>query len=194
MYRCVALAAGRRGIDPADEQALEALCDGLDIRFDGETVLLGEEDVSEQIRTPENSLLTSRVSACRAVRQSMVTLQRQLARDGGVVLEGRDIGTAVFPGAEVKFFLSASARQRGLRRYEELRAKGVAVELEQTIAEVEQRDAADSSREHAPLIQPEDALLIDSTSMSIEEVAELMIRTVQEHRQAACVRSQGGAP
>ena len=183
MYRCVALASERAGIDAADEERLAALCENIDIRFQGERVLLNGEDVSELIRTPENSLRTSRVSACRAVREAMVKLQRELGRQGAVVLEGRDIGSAVFPEAQVKFFLSASAKERGRRRFEELRAKGVDVTLERTVAEVQERDAADSSREHAPLVQPADALPIDSTALGIEEVAQLMIRTVRNRRQ-----------
>ncbi len=188
MYRAVALAASREGIDPADTVGLERLCRNLDIAFggrQGEQVLLNGEDVSAAVRTPENSLLTSRISACPAVRQDMVRRQRQMGEGGGVVLEGRDIGTVVFPQAEVKFFLRASARERGRRRYEELRAKGLAVDLEQTIAEVEARDAADSAREHAPLLQASDAVVIDSTKMSIEEVLTEMLRIVEGRRQEA---------
>lgn len=186
MYRSVGLAAHRAGIDPADEQALGALCAGLAIEFvrsnTQERVLLDGEDVSEAIRTPQMSLMASRVSACSAVREAMVRLQRGMGEQGGVVLEGRDIGTVVFPGAEVKFFLLASAAERGRRRFEELRAKGLEVDLQQTIAEVEQRDAADSNREHAPLVQAADALAIDTTSMTIDEVLHRMLTVVQERR------------
>ncbi|BCR05422.1 cytidylate kinase [Desulfuromonas versatilis] len=189
MYRAVALAARRAGIDPADEVALEELCGRLRIEFlrgDGaERVLLNGEDVSEAIRTPEVSLLTSRVSACSAVRQAMVRLQRGMGEQGGVVLEGRDIGTVVFPGAEVKFFLLATAAERGRRRYQELIAKGLEVDLGQTIAEVEARDAADSARTHAPLLQAADAVAIDSTSMGIEAVLELMLQEVRRRRELA---------
>lgn len=186
MYRAVALAAHRRGVDPADEVTLEELCRQIAIDFvrtpEGERVLLDGEDVSAAIRTPENSLLTSRISAVAAVRRDMVRRQRGLGEKGGVVLEGRDIGTVVFPQAQVKFFLSASAEERGRRRYEELRAKGLQVDLAQTIAEVEARDAADSAREHAPLIQATDAVVIDSTALSIEEVLERMVDIVQRRR------------
>lgn len=184
MYRSVALAARRRGIDPADSTALAELCKDIRIEFvrqqKGERVLLDGEDVSSAIRTPEVSLLTSKVSACAAVRKEMVRLQREMGIHGGVVLEGRDIGTVVFPGAEVKFFLIATACERGRRRFEELKAKGLPVDLEQTIAEVETRDAADSAREHAPLIQAPDAVAIDTTSMSIEDVLAEMLRIVEE--------------
>ncbi|MEJ2201137.1 MAG: (d)CMP kinase [Desulfuromonadaceae bacterium] len=122
------------------------------------------------------------MSACVEVRRAMSELQRKLGAQGGVVLEGRDIGTVVFPRAEVKFFLMASAAERGRRRYEELKAKGVEVDLQQTIAEIEARDANDSGREHAPLAQAADALVIDSTELSIEEVLEQMLKLVQERR------------
>lgn len=186
MYRAVALAASRKGIDPADAAALERLCTKLEIVFartpERERVLLDGEDVSAAIRTPEISLLTSRISACPAVRQSMVERQRKMGENGGVVLEGRDIGTVVFPYADVKFFLIAGAGERGRRRYEELREKGLEVDLAQTIAEVESRDAADSAREHAPLIQSPDAIAIDSTRLSIEQVLAEMLRIIAEKK------------
>jgi cytidylate kinase len=189
MYRSVALGAQRRGIEPSDEEALRRLCDTISIDFvrsgSGERVLLNGEDVSEAIRTPEISLLTSRVSACKGVREAMVRLQRKMGERGGVVLEGRDIGSVVFPGAEVKFFLQASAGERGRRRYEELKGKGFPVDLEQTVAEVEERDAADSAREHAPLIRAEDAEVIDSTTLSIDQVLTEMLQVVRARRRAA---------
>jgi len=183
MYRTVALAVQRAGIDLDDCDALETLCQDLDIHFkrngQTETVWLGDEDVSALIRTPEMSLLTSRVSACPEVRASMLTLQRQMGEEGGVVLEGRDIGSVVFPNAEVKFYLNASAQARGTRRYDELCQKGVTVDLQQTIAEVVERDLADSSRENAPLVQADDAIVIDSTTMSIDEVLEFMLAKIE---------------
>ncbi|MDB4470650.1 (d)CMP kinase [Deltaproteobacteria bacterium] len=187
MYRSVALQVHRQQIDITNEQALQELCSGLTIEFVREElqerVLVNGEDVSQQIRTPEVSLLTAKVAACPVVRHAMVEQQRRMGEAGGVVLEGRDIGTVVFPNAEVKFFLSATAEERGKRRYEELRAKGVAVDLQQTIAEVEQRDAVDSAREHAPLKRAEDAIDIDSTSMSIEAVLDEMLRVIGERQQ-----------
>lgn len=184
MYRTVALAAQRAEIAADNGEALNALCQQLPIHFERtngvESVWLDSEDVSQLIRTPEMSLLTSRISACPQVRAAMLNLQRKMGEQGGVVLEGRDIGSVVFPAADVKFFLRASAEERGRRRYEELKQRGVAVTLEQTLAEVKQRDAADSQREHAPLIQAEDALVIDSTQMTIEQVLEFMVRVVTQ--------------
>lgn len=189
MYRCVALAALRRGVDPRGDRELERLCADLDIGFvreeNDERVLLDGEDVSGEIRDPEISLLTSTVAASPAVREAMVRLQRQMGLRGGVVLEGRDIGTVVFPEAEAKFFLLATAEERGRRRYEELKARGMAVDLRQTIDEVEARDAADSAREHAPLVRAEDAVVIDSTDSTIDEVLAEMLDVIRERRREA---------
>ena len=183
MYRSVALMAQRQDIDLDNQDALQALCNELTIEFirstDAETVLVNGEDVSSAIRTPEVSLLTAKVAASPVVREAMVEQQRNMGKSGGVVLEGRDIGSVVFPDAHVKFFLSATARERGRRRYDELCAKGIVVDLEQTIADVELRDQADSEREHAPLVQAEDAVPIDSTQMSIDEVLAEMVRLVK---------------
>ena len=187
MYRSVALLAQQRRIDPHDHAALEALCADLNIEFcqegTGERVILNGVDVSTQIRTPEISLLTAEVAACPAVRAAMVRLQRKMGEKGGVVLEGRDIGTVVFPHADVKFFLSASAEERGRRRYEELSSRGAGVTLRQTIAEVEARDVADTQRAHAPLRQASDAVVIDSTQMSIVEVLNRMLKVVRQREQ-----------
>jgi len=178
MFRAVALAAKRAGIAVDDGEALAALCRGLTISFarnDGDCrVLLNGEDVSGQIRTPEISLLTSGVSAVKSVRECLLERQREMGVAGGVVLEGRDIGTVVFPAAEVKFFLTASIEERGRRRYQELLAKGEDVSLQGTIAEVARRDEQDEQREHAPLRRAPDAIDIDSSGLSIEEVLTLM--------------------
>jgi cytidylate kinase len=188
MYRAVALAATRRGIGATDHDALRLLCADIVIEFarevSGERVLLNGEDVSAEIRTPEISLSTAAVAACPDVRQAMVSRQRELGAKGGVVLEGRDIGTVVFPDADVKFFLKASADVRGQRRFLELQAKGVAVDLARTIAEVQARDIADTSRTNSPLIQAEDAVVIDTTDLDIPQVLERMFAVVAERRQS----------
>ncbi len=188
MYRCVALAALRQGIDAGNHAALRQLCNEIVIEFarnnGDESVLLNGENVSFAIRSPEISLLTAAVAACPDVRQAMVARQRELGADGGVVLEGRDIGTVVFPDADVKFFLKASAEVRGQRRFLELQAKGVAVELARTVAEVEARDAADTNRTTSPLRQAEDAVVIDTTELDISQVLERMFAVI-----ANCCRS-----
>jgi len=188
MYRAVALAASRKGINAGNYAALRRLCDEIVIGFarkDGtEHVFLNGEDVSAAIRTPEISLLTSAVAACPEVREAMVARQRELGAAGGVVLEGRDIGTVVFPHADVKFFLKASAEVRGHRRFLELRSKGVEVDLARTIAEVEARDAADTGRVTSPLKKADDAVVIDTTELDIPQVLERMFAVVADHRRS----------
>lgn len=186
MYRCVAFAAVEQGIDLSEQEQLGVLAQELKIEFvhsaGGDLVFLDGRDVSTAIRTPEVSLLTSKISAVPQVRMALLALQRRLGATGGVVLEGRDIGTVVFPQADVKFFLNATAEERGARRYEELVAKGVYVTLSQTISEVVARDLADTEREHAPLLQADDAVVIDSTHLNIDEVLDAMVSIVEEHR------------
>ena len=183
MYRSVALLAGQQKIDPKDTATLKKLCSAMSIKFipgdDADRVIVNGIDVSAAIRTPEVSLLTAQVAANPAVREAMMLLQQKMGEGGGVVLEGRDIGTVVFPYADVKFFLSATAAERGLRRYEELREQGMDVDLQQTISEVEARDAEDTSRTHAPLKQADDAVVVDSTHLSIDDVLKKMFLIVR---------------
>ena len=190
MYRAVAFAVQRAGISAEDDAALTGLCRETDIAFDRSDgcchVLLNGEDVTDVIRTPEISLLTSKISAQKVVRDFLAGLQQGLGKNGGVVLEGRDIGTVVFPDADVKFFLSASAEERGKRRYLELKARGEDVCLERTVAEVAQRDDQDARREHAPLRRADDAIDVDSTKLSIEEVVAFMEETILK-----AVKSEG---
>jgi cytidylate kinase len=184
MFRAVALSVKRASVSPDDEESLQELCQGLEISFtrnaQGYRVLANGEDISEAIRTPEISQLTSRISTRKAVRDILLHEQRRMGLTGNVVLEGRDIGSVVFPDAEVKFFLSASAEERGRRRFLELREKGENVTVEKTIEEVVSRDARDEQREVAPLRMADDALLIDSTGMSIEDVLAAMESIVRE--------------
>ena len=186
MYRAVALSAMRQEIDSTDHAALRQLCDEIVIEFARnereERVLLNGDDVSSEIRTPEISLLTAAVAACPDVREAMVARQRELGAAGGVVLEGRDIGTVVFPHADVKFFLKASAEVRGQRRFLELQVKGVDVELARTIAEVQARDTADTSRADSPLKQAEDAVVIDTTDLDITQVLKRMFAVVAKRQ------------
>jgi CMP/dCMP kinase len=184
MFRAVALMAKRAGLSCEDDAALAALCEKLEISFCREgdicRVVANGEDVSGAIRTEEIGLFTSCISARKPVRDALLAMQRKMGETGGVILEGRDIGTVVFPDAEVKFFLSASAEERGKRRYLELAARGETVTLEETIEKVICRDKQDESREHAPLKKADDAVTIDSTSLTIDEVLDLMERTVRE--------------
>jgi cytidylate kinase len=178
MYRAVAWLISQAGIDLADNAQVERFCSDLDVRFNCASgtrrILVNGQDVTDHIRTPEMSLMTSRISALKPVREAMVRSQRAMGRDGGVVLEGRDIGTVVFPDAELKFFLSASPEERGRRRFLELSGKGEQVTLEETVAAVVQRDQQDSQRDLAPLRQAGDAIPIDSSGLGIEEVLDRM--------------------
>ncbi|MRR37422.1 (d)CMP kinase, partial [bacterium] len=144
MFRAVALVAKRAGLDGADDESLKRLCSGVEIDFLRDNgccrVIANGEDVTEAIRTPEISSLTSAISARKVVRDFLLTLQRRMGNDGGVILEGRDIGTVVFPNADIKFFLSASVEERGRRRWLELKAKGEHVSLEETVIAVALRD------------------------------------------------------
>ena len=186
MYRAVAFMMKRDSIDMADNDLVEKYCADLNINFDTvdgvKRVLANGKDVSGQIRTPEISLLTSQVSALKPVREALMVSQRQMGRIGGVVLEGRDIGTVVFPDADLKFFLFASPEERGRRRYEELTAKGEKVTLEETVDAVIKRDEQDSSRDIAPLRQAEDAIPVDSTGLDIDGVLSLMESFVQKKK------------
>lgn len=175
MYRAVALAALRAGVGPGETNELARLVAGLDIRLEpgenAQRVLLNGEDVTEEIRSREVTSAVPAYAAVPAVRARLVELQRAMAREGGVVMDGRDIGTHVLPDAELKIFMTASVRERARRRYEESgRAQGLTLEkLEQEIAE---RDRQDASREIAPLVQAEDAIVLDTTSLTAEEAAD----------------------
>jgi CMP/dCMP kinase len=184
LYRSVALAARRAGIALDDAAAMGVLAESLvaatalAFRRDerGVRTLLAGEDVSEAIRAPEIGMGASTVSAHRGVRAALLELQRQAGREGGVVLEGRDIGTVVFPDAEVKVFLTARPEVRARRRFEELRAKGHAtVTFEETLDEVKKRDAQDEGRAVAPLKRADGAVLVDASELTIDDAVERIV-------------------
>lgn len=178
MYRALALLISTAKIDETDMVALTYFCQNVDIRLEQisgvQQVFANGVDVSAAIRRPEMSLATSRIAALKPVRQAMMKAQRAMGESGGVVLEGRDIGTVVFPDADCKFFLSASAEERAHRRFLELVAKGERVTQSETLSAVIQRDRQDSERDIAPLKKADDALLIDSSRLSVEQVLEVM--------------------
>lgn len=190
LYRTVALAASRAGAAWEEEAKIAGVAEAIVTerrirmeRTDGAMrVLLDGDDVSQAIRTPEMSAGASRVSAIAAVRRALLDLQRQAGASGGVVLEGRDIGTVVFPDAEVKLFLTATPEERARRRFEELVAKGVTTTYEATLADQLARDKADTERPVAPLRRADDAVLIDSTGRDIDQVIEEMVRVVEARR------------
>jgi CMP/dCMP kinase len=183
MYRAVALAATKRGVDFRDGEALDELCRTLNLWFDGRRdpprLMLEEEDISDLIRSPEMDMLSSSVSVLPQVRAAMTELQRAIAKGGGFVAEGRDMGTIVFPDAGWKFFLTASDEARAERRYRERLAKGECVTKEDVARDLIKRDAQDRMRSLAPLRPAEDALIIDSTSMTADAVVEKMLRHME---------------
>lgn len=176
IYRVLALAALKSAIDLDDESGLAALARGLDVRFlpvDGAVrVLLGGEDVSASIRTQAVAEAASRVAVFPAVRAALLQLQREFAQDSGLIADGRDMGTVVFPAAAAKLFLDASVEARAKRRYKQLQSQGIDGNFAQILAEVKARDERDRNRAVAPLKPAEDALVLDSTALSIDEVVK----------------------
>ncbi len=202
IYRAVALSAQRAGVAWTDAAGLAVIARALDIRFDfvgdGEGrmptpalgankihLFVGGADVTGAIRAPEVSQGASQVSAHGPVRAALLELQRRLGAGGGVVVEGRDTGTVVFPAAEAKFFLSATVEERARRRVAELLANGNPVDPEVTLREIRERDHRDASRDVAPMRPAEDAVLIDSSAMTIDQVVDLMAQTVRGRSQPA---------
>jgi cytidylate kinase len=182
LYRAVAWLAERDGMIEAPGKELGAKIRGADIRLEGDPqrprVLVEGRDVSAEIRTERISQLSSRLSAIPEVRGALLALQRRLGEAGGTVMDGRDIGTVIFPDADVKFFISASPVSRARRRYAELVAKGVAADPEKVLAELEERDTRDAGRKHAPLKAADDAIAIDTTELDPEAVIALMVAVV----------------
>ena len=175
MYRCVALAVRRGGVDPDDGEAVGTLAEGLEIDFEGQRVLLGGEDVSEEIRTPEVTAAASRVSVHPRVRAAMVERQRRLIAAGRYVAEGRDIGTVVSPDAPLKVFLTASDEERARRR-----AAETGEPVEQVLEAQRRRDARDSEREHGALRAAEDAVELDTTGFSLDEVVARVVALARD--------------
>ncbi len=186
LYRTVGLNALRLGADiHSDEAVIATLTDELkvELRFvDGEQrMFLGGEDVSADIRTPEASMAASRVSAVPKVREYLFDLQKELARNNNCIMDGRDIGTVVLPDADVKIFLTASPEARAERRYKELIEKGMDVNYDDVLADMVKRDYDDSHRAIAPLKQADDAVLCDTSELTLEQSIELVINTIKEN-------------
>ncbi len=183
LYRVTALAAMNQGVDFADTDALAAVASNLDVQFipseDGLAIVLAGERVSDSLRTEEVGALASRVAALPAVRAALLQCQRDFARNPGLVADGRDMGTVVFPNATVKVFLTASAEERAKRRFGQLHQKGIDASFERLLADIQARDERDSQRAVAPLRPADDAIILDSTQMSIQEV--LAVVMVQMH-------------
>jgi len=184
MYRALALKALRGGMAFSDEEDLVTLARNtrIDLRARNGTpqVILDEEDVTEAIRGPEVSQSASKIAVVAGVRHVLVTEQRRAGHQGGVVMEGRDIGSVVFPDAELKIFLVASPEVRAERRWLEHRQKGDTVDLDRTLEEIHERDRRDSERASSPLVRASDAVVVDSTAMEPEEVARLVVMLARE--------------
>lgn len=184
LYRTVGLWAIRHGVAAEDTDGIIALLDSLQIeltwREGRQLVLLAGEDVGDKIRTPEASRYASAVSKIPAVRQKLLSLQRTLAEKGGVIMDGRDIGTVIMPQAEVKIFMTATLPARAKRRYLELTEKGMDVTYEDVLSDMEQRDKNDRERETAPCVPAEDAIVFVNDDYGIEESAEYIIERMKE--------------
>lgn len=186
MYRAIALFVKRKGLDGFDEAAVSACVDEICISLsfqDGEQcVLLNGENVNGLIRTPEISAMASRVSAYAPVRKKLVSEQHRIAAGTDLIMDGRDIGTCVLPDAALKIYLTASSEVRGKRRFAELTEKGENCDLPTIIKDIEERDYRDMHREISPLVQAEDAVLIDSSDMTIDQVVDTIMKLAKERR------------
>jgi len=190
MYRALAWAAREEGVSPEDVAGVRSLLESIEIELVPQSgganrVRVNGREITEEIRAPEIGQLSSRLSEISGVRERMVALQREMAREGGVVMEGRDIQTVVMPEAEVKIFLTAPAEERARRRHLELRERGFEAELQTVLAGIKKRDGRDSNRKHSPLRAAPEAVVVDSGGLSIEEVVARVLAVVREKRAAA---------
>jgi cytidylate kinase len=184
LYRLVAVAAMDRSIDAEDETALAALASDLDVEFGvadhGVVVRLDGEDVTGRLRVEAVSAFSSRVATLPSVRAALVGLQRACLKPPGLVADGRDMGTVIFPGARLKIFLTASAEARAKRRHKQLKEKGESVNLSRLFQDIKKRDERDRSRAVSPLVAAPEAHLIDSTEMSIDDVVQKILKLLEE--------------
>jgi len=187
LYRGLAWAVREAKLAPEDGPSLRAVLERTTVELNGDRVLVNGRDVTREIRSPEIGELTSQLTALRPVRDKMTPVQRGLAAGGGVVLEGRDTGSVVWPEAEVKFYLDADLETRARRRRGELAARGVAAELAAVREEVARRDRQDMGRVLAPLVKPAGAIVVDTTGRNIEDVVQAMQKAVEQAR--CCTRS-----
>ncbi len=178
MYRAVAWLFREKAVDLSDMDAVSGACMDCSIRFEGERILINGKDVTDFIRTPEIDMLSSRVSGIPVVRDRLVSLQKELGSKGRCVAEGRDMGTVVFPEAGYKFFLTASPEERASRRKKQLESDGEIVLYETILKQIIERDAADSGRAVSPLKPAVDAVMVDSTLLTQEEVVELILAEI----------------
>jgi cytidylate kinase len=182
MYRSVAWTAQKKGLDLADETAMAEIAENLHIEFvpseDGQLVLVDGENATTYLKNETVGKGAATVAAQKSVRETLVARQRQIGEAGNVVMDGRDIGTVVFPKSDKKFFFVADAEERGRRRYEELKAKNPSLDLNIIIKEIRQRDYEDCNRKISPLVKADDALEVDTTRLNIEEVTDHVLKNI----------------
>lgn len=186
MYRALAWSVLRGGLEAEDTPELRRHLDDIEVELRDDRVFVDGREVTAEIRRPEVDRLTSALTTLEPVRAKITPLQRRLAKSGGVILEGRDTGTVVCPNAEVKFYLDASLDERARRRQAEFRARGLPADVEAVRDEIRARDAQDTTRALAPLRKADDAIVIDTTALSVDEVVERMVRAIE---QRCCTRS-----
>ncbi len=184
LYRAVGWKLLQERIDPGDVDALKALCRRIEITVKNAEgrprILIGEKDVTDELKTPQLDRVSSQISAAAPVRECLLRLQREVGGAGGVVVEGRDIGTVVFPDADVKFYLDASGEVRARRRYEELRERGYGQGLDSVHGEIQARDRRDTERSLAPLCRPEDAIFLDTSDLTLTQVVDRMLVEIRK--------------
>ncbi len=185
LYRLVAVAAGRAGVRPDDRDGLARVAAGLAARFEaaedgGERILLAGDDVTLEVRSEQCGERASQVASISEVREALTALQRSYLEPPGLVADGRDMGTVIFPGAEVKIFLTATPEERAKRRHKQLKDKGIGVSLPALSREIAERDARDANRSVAPLVPAEDAIVVDSTGLSIDDVVAQILDVAAE--------------
>lgn len=186
MYRCVALECINRKITCEELEKIKEVLNNIDIEIKREgsnqLIFLNGKDVTRDIRTTEVDAVVAKFAAIKEVREKMTPIQRKMAKNNDIIMEGRDIGTVVFPNADVKVFLDCSLEERAMRRYKQNMSKGIQSTYEEVLEGLKERHKLETQREIAPLIQAPDAVYIDSTGMSIEEEAEAVIKVIKEKR------------
>ncbi len=186
MYRCVTLACIRENILPEELDKIEKILGSIDIKFERTTekefVFLNGENVTEEIRSTEVNLNVAKFAAVKIIRDKMTPLQREMGKQANIIMEGRDIGTVVFPDADVKIFLDCSVEERANRRFKQNQEKGISCTYEEVLESIKERHRLETEREVAPFVQAEDAIYVDSTKLTIEEVVEKIIKIIEEKR------------
>lgn len=184
MYRCVALEALRKNVNDTEIEKLEELLKNIEIKFERKNgdifVFLNGDDVTNEIRTPEVNACVAKFAALKCVRDKMTPLQQEMGKNSNIIMEGRDIGTAIFPKADVKIYLDASVEERANRRYKQNIEKGIKQSYEDVLESIKQRDVLETTRKLNPLRKAEDAILVDTTHLTIEEVKERILEIIKE--------------